>query len=133
MNRAILCSAIEGLSSKYGYSFHLNDESYLPVTISRYPAAFMLRPEFVKMEGRKHGRITYKVSLTLAQQGAKLSPQERSDKFAEMENQMIQLFVDLSREQRVAVVDNLSITTKDAVDTHGAIAIEGKANVETIF
>jgi hypothetical protein len=133
MNRAILCSAIEGLASKYGYSFQLNDESYYPVTTSRYPAAFLVRPEFVKIEGRQHGRVTYKISLILAQQGAKLSPQERSDRFGEMENQMIQLFVDLSQEPRVAVVDNLSITTKDSVDTHGAIAVVGEAKVETIF
>ena len=133
MNRAILCSAIEGLVSKVGYSFRLDDESCYPVTISRYPAAFMSRPDFVKMEGRQHGRITYKVSLTLAQQGAKLSPQERSERFARMEQEMIELFVELSKESCVAVVENLSITPKEAVDAHGAIAITGEAEVETIF
>ena len=133
MNRAILCSAIEGLASKYGYSFQLNDELCYPATISRYPAAFMSRPKFEKMEGRQHGRITYNLSLILAQNGAKLSPQERSERFAEMEQEMMQLFVELSKEGCVAVVDNLSITPKEAVDTHGAIAIEGRADVETIF
>lgn len=133
MNRALLCSAIEGLVSKCGYEFYLNDKSYYPVTVCRYPAAFMSQPEFVSLEGRKRGRITYNVSLTLAQQGAKLSPQERNSLLAEMEQQLLQLFVELSQEASVAVVDNLTITPIAVVDNHGAIAIEAKAKVETIF
>ena len=73
------------------------------------------------------------MSLTLAQQGAKLFPQERSERFAQMEQEMIELFVELSKESCVAVVENLSITPKEAVDAHGAIAITGEADVETIF
>lgn len=134
MNRAFLCSAIEGLASRYGYDFSLNDKSYYPATICRYPAAFMLQPEFAAIEGRKHGRITYKVSLRLAKQAAKLSPQERNELLAEMEQQMTELFVELSQEQRVALVRDLTIRPlSEVIDQHGAMAIEAQANIETIF
>jgi len=134
MNRAFLCSAIEGLVSERGYHFQINDDSYYPTTVCRYPAAFMSQPEFASMEGRKHGRITYKVALRLAQQGAKLSATERNNLINSMEQELIEIFVELSKTERVALVDELSIaTTTEAIDSHGALAIKATALVETIF
>ena len=134
MNRAFLCSAIEGVVSKYGYSFTLNDEAYYPTTICRYPAAFLSQPEFVSQEGRKWGRISYKVALRLARQGAKLSATERNTSLDEMEQQLTEMFVELSRTERVAVVRNLTIKpTAQAIDCHGAMALEAQATIETIF
>ena len=134
MNRAFLCSAIEGLVSPYGYTFTLNDEAYYPTTICRYPAAFLSQPEFVSLEGRKRGRITYKVVLRLARQGAKLTAAERNIQRAEMEQQLAEIFIALSRAERVAVVRNLTIKpTTPAIDSHGAMAMEAQAEVETIF
>lgn len=134
MNRTILCSAIEGLSSHYGYHFELGDKLYYPTTISHYPVAFMSQPEFEGIEGRKHGRITYKVTLRLAQQGAKLSPKERNALLDRMEKELMEIFVSLSKAECVAVVDRLSISPcSEAMDAHGAIALEAKAYVTTIF
>lgn len=134
MNRTLLGSAIEDLVSDYGYSFTLNDESNYPTTLHRYPAAYMFQPKFVRIEGRKHGRITYKVSLQLAQQGAKLSPAERSSLIAEMEQQMVDIFVQLSKAEQVALVEELSISpASQAIDNHGAVTISGNAEVVTIF
>jgi hypothetical protein len=74
------------------------------------------------------------VTLRLAQQGAKLPAAERNELLAQMEQQLIEIFVALSKEERVAVVDNLHIAPyAEAVDTHGAIAIESTAEVTTIF
>lgn len=134
MNRTILCSAIEGLVSRYGYHFQLNDEACYPTTVCRYPVAFMSQPKFERMEGRNHGRITYSVTLRLARQGAKLAPQERNTALEEMEQQMIDLFVELSQADQIAVVENLTMTpTTEAIDAHGAIAIVAQADVTTIF
>ena len=134
MNRAILSSAIEGLVSGFGYEFNQDDSTRYPTTICRYPAAFMSQPEFVSLEGRKHGRITYKVSLRLARRGAKLAAAERNRIIAEMEEQLMEMFIDLSNDERVAVVEELTIAPcSESVDSHGAVAVEAKANVITIF
>ena len=134
MNRAFLCSAIEGLVSPYGYSFTLNDESYYPTTVCRYPAAFLQNPKFVSIDGQKHGRITYDVSLTLAHEAAKRSPSECNNLLCEMEEQMVKIFVALSNNENILLVDNLTIShTSTFIDNHGAIAIEAKAKVTTIF
>lgn len=133
MNRTLLCSAIEGLVSKCGYNFQLSDKAYYPTTVCRYPAAFMSQPEFSSLEGRKHGRITYKVSLTLAKQGAKQSPEERNSSLSTMEEQAMNIFVELSQNEHVAVVEELTIVPCSEVDTHGAITIKAEAKVVTIF
>jgi hypothetical protein len=134
MNRAFLCSAIEGLVSARGYNFQLNDDTHYPATVCRYPAAFMAQPEFLSLEGRQHGRITYKLSLKLAQQGAKLTPTERNALLDSMEKEMLNLFVDLSTTEKIAVVENLSISpSPEAIDSHGAITLKAKAHVTTIF
>lgn len=133
MNRALLCGAMEGLVSEYGYDFTLHDKSYYPTTISRYPAAFMSQPEFSSIEGRNHGRITYNISLTLARQAAKLTPAERNEVFNRMEEEMSKIFLELSQSDFVAVVKNLTIKTLDGIDAHGAVAAEAQAYVETIF
>ena len=134
MYRTFLCSAIEGLVSQRGYHFQVNDAANYPTAVCRYPAAFMTQPEFTNMEGRKHGRITHKVTLRLAQQGAKCSHEERNALLDAMEQELIDIFVALSQTERVAVVDKLTITKHpEAIDSHGAIALEAKAYVTTIF
>ena len=133
MNRTLLCSAIEGLVSKCGYNFQLSDEAYYPTTVCRYPAAFMSQPKFMSLEGRKHGRITYSVTLTLAKNGAKMSPEERNAALSTMEEQAMNIFVDLSQNEHVAIVENLTIAARGEVDTHGAISIKAQAQVVTIF
>ena len=133
MNRALLCGAMEGLASRYGYSFALNNKSCYPTVISDYPAAFMFMPEFESLEGRKHGRITYKVTLRLAHHAAKLSPAERNELLDQMEYHLTKIFIGLSQSEFVAVVKNLTIKTLGEVDAHGAIAMEAQSYVETIF
>lgn len=134
MNRAYLCGAIEGLVSQCGYEFHLDYESHYPTTVCRYPAAFMSQPQFESIEGRKHGRIAYKVKLRLAQNGAKLSPTERNQRLNEMESELIEIFTQLSKDRVVAVVKELTISpVAEAVDNHGAVATIAEAVVETIF
>ena len=134
MNRAYLSSAIEGLVSRVGYEFQLDDESCYPTTVCRYPAAFLSQPEFLSMEGRNRGKIAYKVTLRLAKQGAKLSPQERNALLASMEEQLVEVFVKLSQTERVAMVENLEIKPQSPiVDNHGAVAMVATAKVVTIF
>ena len=134
MNRAFLSSAMEGVVSSFGYDFYLDEESHYPTAVCRYPAAFLSQPEFIGKEGQKQGRITYRLTLRLGKPGAKLSPKERGDLLAQLEQDMVEIFVELSRTEKVAVVEKLTITpTSPTIDNHGAIAMIGKAEIVTIF
>ncbi len=134
MNRTFLCGAIEGLASEYGYNFQQGDKSHYPTTVCRYPSAFLVQPEFVSIEGRKHGRITYHISFFLAKQGAKLSPAEINSTLNEMEQEMTDIFINLSKTERVAVVENLTIApAAGVIDNHGGLNLVAEADVTTIF
>jgi hypothetical protein len=51
-----------------------------------------------------------------------------------MEEQLVDIFVELSKEGLVALVDNLTISpSAEAVAHYGAIALEARADIETIF
>lgn len=133
MNRALLCSAIEEVVSPLGYEFYQNDESGYPTLVCRYPAAFLSHPEFHSIEGRKRGKITYDISLRLARQGAKSSPKERRMLLDEMEEALVDIFVALSQNPIVAIVEELTILPDAEVDTHGAVSMVATAKVATLF
>jgi hypothetical protein len=134
MNRTLLRSAMEGLVSRCGYHFQVNDEACYPTTVCRYPAAFMSQPKFVRMEGRNHGRITYNITLRFARQGAKLAPQERNSALEEMEQQMMEMFGKLSEREFVVAVEDLQIRHSSMTLTpHGEVATTATAKVITFF
>lgn len=134
MNRALLQSAVEGVVSARGYTFSVESQERAPFHIAAYPAAFMVPPKFNKQEGRRFGKITYDISLTLLRQGAKLSPAGRSELRAEMESELVDMFVELSRHAQIAAVTDLTISPTSApIDNHGAVAMVAKAQVTTLF
>lgn len=46
----------------------------------------------------------------------------------------MEMFIDVSNDERVAVVEELTIAPcSGLIDSHGAVAVEAKANVITIF
>ena len=134
MNRAFLQSAVEEVVSAYGYSFSVESQQRAPFHITAYPAAFMTQPKFNRQEGRRFGKITYDISLTLLHQGAKLSPTDRNSLYANMECELVDMFVELSQYDEVASVEELTIApTSSPVDNHGAIAMVATAQITTIF
>ena len=134
MNRALLQGAVEGLASAYGYTFLVESQERAPFHITAYPAAFMAPPKFNEQEGRRFGKITYDISLTLMRQGAKLSPAERNERYADMESELVEMFVKLSRLPQIAYGEALTITPHTStIDHHGAIAMVATAQVTTLF
>ena len=134
MNRALLQGAVEGLVSAYGYTFLVEHKERAPFHITAYPAAFMAPPKFNKQEGRRFGKITYDISLVLMRQGAKLSSAERNERYADMERELVEMFVKLSKLPQIASVNDLTITPyTSTIDHHGAIAMVATAQVTTLF
>lgn len=133
MNRAILSSAIEEAVSAVGYNFAEYPERLYPCIVNVYPTVTLIEPEFRRMEGRKHGKITYFVTLHLDKIGVKLSFEERKRALAEMEQDMVDIFLRLSNHQRIASVEELFIEQPSLTDEHGALSLVATAEVATIF
>lgn len=134
MNRANIYSAVEHLSSLYGYDFASAAETLLPSLVRQMPTVLMTPPEFHSMEGRKHGRITYRVKLLLIHGAAKASPHERAELLDTMERDALDIFSELCDEHFVAAVEELSMApATKPITNYGDIALTVAANIVTIF
>lgn len=109
MNRRKLISAVQGICNAKGYEFRVLDSSALSAQSPSMPAAVLIEPKFQKIEGRKHGKITYRIVLYLFENGARLAPETVSEKIVQMENNMLEMFMQLSESEPIAVVDNLQM------------------------
>ncbi len=134
MNRKKLLQAFERIATADGYTFHSTDERHLSQLIDTYPAMWLAPPTFSSMEGRKHGKITYSVTLHALDAGAKLHPEERENVWAELEKDVVGLFSTLSQEDFVVAVEDLKIRhTSHTLTAHGEVAATATADVITFF
>ncbi len=134
MNRNYLTSALHEITGSKRYSFCSAPQEYMNSLIGRYPAAFMPYPEFRSIEGRRRGKITYRLTLHLLADGARLSPTDRESVLGRLERDMMDIFCMLSARERVLSVENLSVSPSAlTLTTHGDIALTATADVVSLF
>lgn len=134
MNHTYLINAIESIATADGYSFYSDSEERMSEQIKSYPAVWLQPPKFQQMEGRKHGKVTYDVTLHAMDAGAKLSPAERKQTWSRLEEELIGMFSKLSDTERVITVEKLKIQHSSlSLTTHGEVAATATAEVVTFF
>ena len=134
MNNLQLAQTLRDLSVYLDYNFNEGEQSAMSQCIRQYPAAWLNPPALHSVEGREHGRITYDVTLHLTDAGAKLSPEARNRRAAEMEKDMLEIFTRLSETSNVIAVENLTIAPRTfALTSHGEISQTANARVITCF
>lgn len=134
MNRKKLISAVEQSCAERGYSFSVLDSQALSAQTPSLPAAVLENPTFLSIVGRSHGRITYKVRLSLFKRAAKLSAAQLSDLLSGLEGELLDIFTALSTTSDIAVVEKLTIepVTRAAIG-RGEVGVRAQAEVEIIF
>ena len=134
MNRNYLINAIKELATAKGYSFHLSESDRIAEQIKGYPLLMLESPKFVEIEGRRHGKVTYAVKLHAMDQAAKLSPDARNVAYTGLEDLLVEIFMQLSKKQKIICVESLQISSGTAQLTpHGEIAVTATAKVITTF
>ncbi len=134
MNSTYLINAIDGIATADGYTFYSDGEERMSEQIKSYPAVWLQPPKFQHMEGRKHGKVTYVVTLHAMEAGAKLSPAERQQTWSRLEDELVEMFSKLSVAKRVIAVEGLKIRhTSSTLTTHGEVAATATAEVVTFF
>ncbi|HIW52342.1 MAG TPA: hypothetical protein H9919_02865 [Candidatus Alistipes excrementipullorum] len=134
MNRAQLETALRDIAADAGYSFRAAGDEYASRSVKAYPAAWLSPPVMHSIEGRRHGRISYDVTLHLLDKGAKLSLEQRNAKWDELESDALAIFTALSEKECVIAVENLEMTPRSsALTNHGVISQTVTARVTTCF
>lgn len=134
MNRAPLERAVQKLAEQLGYPFHEAPEACMARQIASLPAAWLLPPDLHAIEGTRHGRASYDLTLHLIDRGAALPHPERARRWAEMERDALDLFSRLTETPCVVAVENLTLRPRSAALTnHGEIALTASCRVLTCF
>ena len=134
MNRTYLTSAIRQLVSEQGYTLQTDSDDRARQEITRLPTAYLLPVQLKQADGRLHGRLIYGVELRLLHPGAKLSSEQRNEIWSRTELQLFDLFTQLSTDQKIIAVENLTIASESGKYTpHGEISQTAKADVVTHF
>ena len=134
MNRAYLSEALRKLTEKRGLAFVESPAQDIAGRIASYPVAWLEPAVLQSKTGRHHGRIVYSVRLHLMHDGLRLQPAERQEIFDNEERTLLEIFTELSRDMRLACVDELTVKVSQFAHTpHGEIAATAEAKIETIF
>lgn len=134
MNRTHIEGAAGTLAEKLGYTFYTGQEEAMTHTIGRYPAAWLAPLELNSAEGKRHGRETYDVKFHLLRKGVRLNEEQRRKAVAEMEEEMLAIFTELSSDHRILAVEKLSIKPHIySLTPHGEISQTATARIVTWF
>ena len=134
MNRTNLLKAVESSATANGYHFYTGDEHYIPQLATAYPALWLNPPKFQSIEGRRHGKITYAVTLHALGANAKASSEERTLTGTQLEELLLKTFTSLSEADFVVAVENLSIKHQSLTRTAvGDMTVTATADVITFF
>lgn len=134
MNRKHLSDLFREAADMRGCTFVEAPESAVPGMIRSYPALWLTPPVLKSKEGRSHGRAVYTVRLHLLDGGLRLPPAERAARHDAAERELVEIFTELSRDGRVALVDRLSIRVAEfSLAPHGEISATADAEIETIY
>lgn len=134
MNRKAIIQSLDTLSTAKGYTFYSGADPLLPQRVKSYPALWLAPPKFKSMEGRKHGRMTYSLTLRALAHAPKLDPAEHEAAWQSMERDVIEIFSALSELEGIVAVENLSLKSDFATLTSsGELALTATAEVVTYF
>ena len=134
MNRDYLVDAVKRIATQKGGNFHCSEPSRMAELIKAYPVVWLEPPKFVEMEGRRHGKVTYSIKLHAMREGVKLSAEERNAAYSELEERLVGMMMELSKEQRILCVESLQIACGAAQLTpHGEVAATATARVVSMF
>lgn len=135
MNRTRLLQAVERLAVERGFHFLTLRRQEIPTLVRAYPAALLYPLSLRSVEGRKSGRASYDIELTLLRTvGRTAGPGARAEVAAQLEEQLLDLFTALSDEECVLAVEELQIRPESApLTVHGEIALTAQAQIVTWF
>ncbi len=118
----------------YGYTPLIASEEGLERAIKKYPTAWIQLPKVLYVEGREQGVICHKMTIALLDDYSAYSFEDKRDRLAQMEADMIDIAKRLSLEEGIVEIDSMSISPRITHTTrHGDIAQICEATIVSYF
>lgn len=134
MNRNHLERAAETLAARRGYAFVAAPDQHLPLALATLPAAVLAPLALHSVEGHRHGRAIYDLTLRLLCAGARLAPEARRTALATLEDDLLSLLAELSEDDAVIAIEGLALCPAEGTLTpHGELSQTATARILTHF
>lgn len=134
MNSKKIVEAVSRICDRLGYGFGTGSPRRALCDKCSERSVWLLPPTLSMVEGRRHGRATYSMTLYVTHRRLRTAADESVTLADGMHDEVIDMFTALSEESFVALVDSLKIESKSAgLRPDGGIDLAVTAKVETIF
>lgn len=134
MNNANLVNALREAATARGLSFRTADGDRIATPAPHLPAALLTPPKLNTVDGRRHGRAEYDISLRLLDDAARLPEQQRAECRHRLEKLALEIFAALSDEEFVIAVRKLAIVPRPFSEMGvGEMSAVASARVITCF
>lgn len=130
MNRTLLTDSLRTLCLNRGYSFRTAKEGSIIQPVTSLPMAWLTPPQLSEVEGINRRKESYTVTLHLIAESPKQGQDQIDSLRCSLEEQLLDIFAELSTREGVVVVEQLSIKlpTKP-LTTIGEVAMSASAKV----
>lgn len=134
MNREQIIQELGRLATAKGYDFFVAEDALIPQCVKSYPVMWLSPPKFLSQEGRKSGKITYSITLQALFEASKLPPAMHEERRKKLENDLVDIFSELSLHDCVIGVERLSVAHSSLSNIpYGALVTKATAEVVTFF
>ncbi len=134
MNRIKIKEALFEAAKAIEYQPLIVTESELQSAISTMPTMWIQPLKLKAITGRNRGRATYTVTITAMSEWGTVSPENKDDTRAKLEQDILSMLTEASRAEFVAEIESIKITPSTKPTTkHGDLSITAEANIVTIY
>ncbi len=133
MNRSHLSGVLRAAVGRRGYTAYADHDDRMAQTVASYPAAWLTPLKLLSSDGRSHGTAVYEASVRLLRQGHRLTPDAEQAARCRMEEELVDLFTELSNDARVIAVERLTVRPDTFSRSDGCVAMTATAQIVTHF
>lgn len=134
MNSKKITEALSRICGRLDYRFGTGTAHKALYGKSGDATVWLLPPTLCMVDGRRHGRATYSLTLHVTRRRPRLDNAQTAALLDRMQSDALAMFTELSEEPFVALVDALKIETKGSgLRPDAGANIVVTADVETIF
>lgn len=134
MNSKKITEAMSRICRGHNYLFGTGTVQRALCDKSGEAAAWLLPPTLCMVDGRRHGRATYSLTLYLSRRRLRRDSTEAASTADSLQDDALTIFSELSKEPFAALVAELRIKTRSCgLRPDAGVEIVVTADVETIF
>lgn len=134
MFRQQLSAALETAVREAGYAFYRGFEYRLNEKPLRFPAAWCAPPKMIRIDGRREGEATYRVTLHLMEKNLRYDETLKEQAWDRMERDALRIIRRAESCDEMFCAENIALTPAEfSLTVHGELSMKAEFDIRTDF